>query len=282
MRRLASLVCLALMLIAGCSQTPDEPVASDSPSASSTPSSATAPSPPPPLPRPRACYRLTLAEAVAPTNNSTPVPCRGRWTSSTFHVGSLDLVTVDGHLLAVDSAEANSQVAEECPQRLARHLGGTAADLRLTVFRAIWFTPTLEEASAGAEWFRCDAVALAKPGRLARLTDSVRNILDRDYSDYGLCGTARPGESAFQRVSCAQPHTWVALSSVDLPGQDYPGRGRVSSLGVSPCTEAAREVADDALDFEWGYEWPTAAQWNGAANQPPQRYGVCWAPADGS
>ena len=33
-------------------------------------------------------------------------------------------------------------------------------------------------------------------------------------------------------------------------------------------------VAEDALDYEWGYEWPTADQW--AARQT---YGRCWAPA---
>ena len=32
-------------------------------------------------------------------------------------------------------------------------------------------------------------------------------------------------------------------------------------------------MAEDALDYEWGYEWPTAEQW--AAGQT---YGRCWAP----
>ena len=41
----------------------------------------------------------------------------------------------------------------------------------------------------------------------------------------------------------------------------------------APCEDAGREVAEDALDYEWGYEWPTAEQW--AAGQT---YGRCWAP----
>ena len=37
--------------------------------------------------------------------------------------------------------------------------------------------------------------------------------------------------------------------------------------------EAARAIASDALDYEWGYEWPTKEQW-----QAGQTFGRCWAP----
>jgi len=33
-------------------------------------------------------------------------------------------------------------------------------------------------------------------------------------------------------------------------------------------------VADDPLNYRWGYEWPTEQQW-----QAGQHYGICWAPA---
>jgi hypothetical protein len=39
------------------------------------------------------------------------------------------------------------------------------------------------------------------------------------------------------------------------------------------CADVAREVAVDALDYQWGYEWPTADQWTAG-----QTYGRCWAP----
>lgn len=276
-------LCLALLIVGGCSREREDSSASTKTTLpSATPSTSTALAAPPPAPAPGACYQLTRSEAVAPTNESQPVRCQGRWTSRTFFVGDLDTETGDGHLLAVDSLAAHAQISEECPRRLANYLGGTPEDLRLSLFRAIWFTPRLEEAELGAAWFRCDVVALAKPGRLARLRGNVRNILNADFSAYALCGTDRPGDARFARVTCGQPHTWVALRSVDLPGKNYPGRQQVSSLGVAPCTEAARAVAADALDFQWGYEWPTQPQWEGADGQPPQRYGVCWAPADGS
>jgi Septum formation len=277
----AYVACALLVFLLGCSaenQPPEaEPTRGNSPPVSTTPAVA------PPEPKPRACYRLNLNEALAPTSDQSPVPCRARWTTRTFHIGALDTVTADGHLLAVDSSAAQAHVARECPQRLGKYLGGAVEDLRLSVFQAIWFTPTLTESTDGANWFRCDVVALAKPGRLARLSGTLRGILDRDYSAYALCATAKPGTPGFARVRCAEPqHTWRALRSVAVPGRKYPGADQVRALGVTACTEAARAVATDALDFQWGYEWPTEAMWEGRGNRPRQRYGLCWAPADGS
>ncbi len=210
------------------------------------------------------------------------MPCKRKWTTRTFYVGTLDPV-VDGHLLTVDSAAIQQQAAERCPRRLSQYLGGTPDALRLSVFRSVWFTPTVEESDAGADWLRCDVVALARPDTLAKLTGNVRGALDGDVSTtFGLCGTAAPDDPDFERVMCAEEHSWRALETVDLAGRTYPGRNAVQERGVEPCTEAARAEAEDALDFQWGYEWPTRSQWVGSNGQPGQKYGVCWAPADGS
>ena len=53
----------------------------------------------------------------------------------------------------------------------------------------------------------------------------------------------------------------------------YPGEGAVKSAGDDVCAAAARALASDALDYEWGYEWPTKDQW-----QAGQTYGRCWSP----
>ena len=89
-----------------------------------------------------------------------------------------------------------------------------------------------------------------------------------------MCGTAAPDDPAFQRVLCREDHTWRAIRAVELRGKDYPGVKEVREAGQGPCEDAGREVAEDALDYEWGYEWPTAEQWEAG-----QTYGRCWAPA---
>ena len=89
-----------------------------------------------------------------------------------------------------------------------------------------------------------------------------------------MCGTAEPGTAGFRRVACSTDHSWRALSTVDIAGRAYPGVEKVRAAGQQTCQDAASAVADDPLNYRWGYEWPTEQQW-----QSGQHYGICWAPA---
>jgi len=217
---------------------------------------------------------LDYDAAVAPTNDSPAVPCSARHSSVTYAVGELDTL-VDGHLLAVDSEQVQAQVATACPRRLEEFLGGDAADRQLSMLRAVWFTPTVEQSDAGANWYRCDVIAVAADERLARLTGRLAGVLEspagRDR--YGMCGTDAPDAAGFTRVICSTEHAWRAIATVPFADGPYPGVGAARQRGQGPCEEAGREVADDALDFQWGYEWPTAEDWRAG-----RRFGLCWAP----
>ena len=224
------------------------------------------------------CRRLSFDEALAPTDSDRIVNCRAPHTGQTYAVGQLRTV-VDGHLVAVDSARVQEQVARVCPRKLGAFLGATDEALRLTMLRAVWFTPSLEQSDAGANWYRCDVVAVAGDDRLARIRGTLEQVLAQDEGAdaYGMCGTSAPDEPGFRRVLCREDHTWRAISTVALKGDTYPGEKAVRQAGQGPCEDAGREVAEDALDYEWGYEWPTADQW--AAGQT---YGRCWAPETSS
>ncbi|WP_346385757.1 septum formation family protein [Nocardioides sp.] len=272
LRRLLIAVAVLPLLVSGCTGDP-EPRTEPSPSASSP---TTSPSTAKPVPRPqeRACYRLTYAAAVAPTSDARGVACASRHTSQTYAVGTLDTL-VGGHLLAVDSDHVQAQVAATCPRRLSGFLGGDAADLHLSMLRAVWFTPTVAESDAGADWYRCDVIAVASDQHLSPLSGRLGGVLNsaagRDR--YGMCGTDEPGTPDFVRVICTADHTWRAIATVDFPDARYPGTGAARDRGQGPCENAGRGVASDALSFQWGYEWPTADQWHAG-----QRYGLCWAP----
>ena len=258
----------------GCSGDDDpEPAAPTPTVAPTTPAPPTA-APPPPRPKRLECRRLSFDEALAPTDSDRIVSCKAPHTSQTYAVGRLRTV-VAGHLVAVDSDRVQDQVARACPRKLAAFLGTTDEALRLTMLRAVWFTPSLEQSDAGANWYRCDVVAVGGDDRLARIRGSLEQALaDAEGVDaYGMCGTAAPDDPGFERVLCREGHTWRAIRTVDLAGKAYPRKKRVRAAGQAPCEAAGREVAEDALDYEWGYEWPTADQW--AAGQT---YGRCWAP----
>lgn len=260
---------LAAGLLTGCSGD-DAPESQPSP----TPSGSATPAQPAPVPARSACTQLDYEEAISPTSSTPPTSCKGPHTAQTVFVGRLDNV-VDGHLLAVDAARVRHQAAADCPRRVKGFLGGSTEQLRLSVLRAVWFAPTVAQSDAGQDWYRCDVIAVAGERRLAPLTGRLKGVLTRPAgrTRWGICGTAEPGTAGFQRVVCTAKHSWRAIDTINLPGRAYPGGAEARAAGQSACEDAAGEVAADPLNYRWGYEWPTAAQWRSG-----QHYAVCWAP----
>lgn len=232
--------------------------------------------PVPAAPKPRACYRLTFDELTAPSNDSRPVSCKEPHNTQTIHVGRLDAV-VDGHLVAVDSRRVEQQLATTCPRQLRSYVGGSDQLRDLSRFTVVWFSPTVEESDQGANWFRCDLVALAGQGRLARLPGpgALSGALDRPgaLEEYGLCGTAAPGSTGFTRVICSRRHSWRAVATIPLSGTRYPGTAVVRRAGDDSCRDEVADRLGPADRFQYGWEWPTREQWDNG-----QRYGYCWAP----
>ncbi|WP_182481459.1 septum formation family protein [Nocardioides immobilis] len=271
-RRAVSVLLSALVAVtvAGCAGDDKEPSASRPTHPTPPPTAA----PPPQAPAEGACYRLTFRQALAPTSAARPIPCADPHTSETYAVGTLDTV-VDGHLLAVDSQRVQKQVAEACPAALTRFLGGDQAALRLSMFRPVWFTPTLAQSDRGADWYRCDVVIVAGDEELAEPDGGLKGALDKDAvrDRYAMCGTAAPDDPDFERVICGVEHTWRAIQVVPYPAGRYPGVPAVRDRLESPCEDAGLDVAEDPLDYRWGYEYPTKEQWDMG-----QTWGLCWAP----
>lgn len=258
-------------LLAGCSSGGGT---DEKPTGEATEAAATQTPAPPPAPAPAvgACYQLPFDAAVAPTSEVEPVPCAQQHTSVTFSVGSTDAV-VGGHLVAVDSARVQDQVAQACPGRLEKYLGGTLTDVRLSMIRSIWFTPTVDESDAGATWFRCDAVLLDGASQLANLDTDLEGALRgaTTADKFAMCGTAAPDAKNFERVRCSAKHSWRAIEVIAFDQASYPGQNKVRSAGRTRCEDAAANVAADPLSFKWGYEWPTKEQW-----EMGQKFGRCW------
>ncbi len=260
---------VAAVLLLGC--TGDEQSTSDP--------DETTPSPRPtavevPRPDKNACYLLSFDEALGYTTDVEPRRCRRRHTSVTYAVGTLDNV-VHGHLVAVDSRRVKQQVADTCPDLLPEYVGGSLAQRRLSMLRAVWFTPTVEESDAGAAWYRCDVIAVAGYERLAELAGSAKGVLNtpKGRTEWGMCGTAAPGSKKFERVLCSEEHSWRAVEVVTFPNDAYPGEAAAEARGQEQCESAGNRAAEDPLDFQWGYEWPNKEHWRAGTT-----YGLCWVP----
>lgn len=273
-RRSASYLAAALLAVtaaAGCSgEEKQEPAAPQTTEATPPPRAG----PPPPAPEEGACYDLSFRQALAPTATERPTACDGPHTSETYAVGTLDTV-VDGHLLAVDAERVQAQVADACPEALPAFLGGDAEAQRLSMIRPVWFTPSVAQSDRGADWYRCDVVVVAGAETLAEPTSTLKGALDKQAlrDRYAMCGTAAPDAERFERVICAAEHSWRAIQVVPYESRTYPGEDTVRARLEAPCENAGLDAADDPLDYEWGYEYPTKEQWDMG-----QTYGLCWAP----
>lgn len=243
----------------------------------SGPASATSAPPAPAAPRVATCHALTLDEATSATDDSQPVPCRQPHTAVTFKVGRLDDLA-DGHLLAVDSPRVRDRLASTCSRALDGFLGGDQTSQRLSRFEAVWFGPSVQQADAGADWYRCDAVGLLREGQLVRLPRRLKGVLGDAASldRFGTCGSAAPSTAGFQRVACSEPHAWRAVSTVDLPAATHYLAKSAAATGDASCKDVAASRANGALKYTWSFEWPTRAQWASG-----QRWGYCWVPEKG-
>lgn len=264
--------CLAVAVLAtGCTSPSPEPAGESSPSTAPTPTE-TAPPDPGPTPKVGECHDLSFRQALAVVGRTAPVACRKAHTAQTYFVGRLRLETPAGRTRRVDSEAAQRQARTTCQARLPRHLGITPRELRLTMAQAVWFTPSPQRAEAGADWFRCDVVAVGSPRQLLRLPQRTQGW--GDAPGVAMCATAAPGTPTFRRVGCGAEHAWRAVSTVDIPGRKLPARGAIADRMDGPCGDVARARAADPLDFTWSQESPTQAQWDVG-----RRYGICWVPA---
>lgn len=274
MRRRTTIGALAALVMAvGACSSGEEPKTTAKPSATPTTTSSTAPTPPP-APRVGSCHRLTLGQATRPVDAGRPVPCRGPHTSVTVKVGRIDQLD-DGHLLAVDSATVRARIQEACPPDGLGYVGGDRTTQRLSRLEVVWFAPSLEEADAGADSYRCDVVGLAAAGRLMLLPAKVKGVLAQPgaLDRFGTCGTKAPGERGFQRVACSRPHAWRAVGTYDFPPRTRYLGANAAAGGDAQCKDVAAARSGGATTYTWSFEWPTRVQWDAG-----QRYGYCWLP----
>ncbi len=267
-RMTVALACAALFL-AACSGGDG----GESPQASPQ---TTASSQPPERPGVGECHQLDVDELLGSADQQPAVACSEKHTTETVHVGTFKAAAADDPK-ALTGDKANRRAAQTCQKEAASYLGADQRQLRLTRVSVFWFVPLPQEVDAGADWLRCDVVVFERGNDLMQLPRTLKGALSKNAATgrYGLCGSARPGAKDFERVVCSKKHTWRAISTIPISGgKRYPGTKTVRAAGKDTCQSRARAAQGNALQYGYGWEWPTKEQW-----QAGQRFGYCWAPA---
>ena len=236
---------------------------------------ATAASANPPKPPPLgACYRLDVSSALRSTSTRPAVPCSGRHTSVTVAVGSVQPVA-DGHLLALDSARVQRQIAAGCRHSVDAHVGGSVSKQQLSRVQAVWFNPTPDQADRGALWYRCDLVISAGNRTFASLPKKTKGLLAAPgaMNRWGTCGTTAPSAKSFRRVLCSAAHTWRARTTITLPTSTTYLATKAGKGADARCHRVAATLSPKSTKLRWAFEWPTLDQWRSG-----QRFGFCWTP----
>lgn len=217
------------------------------------------------------CRNLTLTDLSARTNSTKPVACTTPHNAQTFLVERFPATVGTKY----DAATVGTFAYQTCSPAFESYLGASDSLVLRIQLSWAWFGPTPDAWKRGARWFRCDVVG-APPdlSSLADIPQNLRNLLINIPSDQWL--TCATGTLFSQRteVSCAQPHTWRAVTAVKLgqPADPYPGDHMSQIRANNYCSDAIAAYFNYADTYEFGYTVFHEAEWK-AGN----RRAVCWA-----
>lgn len=218
-----------------------------------------------------ACRSLTLPDLSARISNAKEVPCSSPHNAQTFIVATFppSVGTSD------QSLALGAYAYQVCAPAFETYLGASDSLVLRIQLSWAWFGPTSDAWKRGARWFRCDVVgAPADLSSLADLPQTVKNLLINVPSDQWLTCATGAVFSERSEVSCAQAHTWRAVTAAKLgqPSDPYPGDHLSEILANNYCSDAIAAYFDYADTYEFGYTVFHAAEWK-AGN----RRAICWA-----
>lgn len=278
--RLAGVLCVTT-LVAGCSGTGSNTVSSSAAPPSRTPKATSAPSssqptvkPPSPPPQTGTCRNLAYADIGRFSNNSRTTSCRKPHTSYTFDVRKLsDNVAFPGVEIGNDSVQ--NAAATACRKSFGRFIGGDAAARALARLTVTYFVPRQPDFDRGANWVRCDVVALQSANVLASLPRRMQGLLNDPgaLDRFGVCAKGVPGKPPARLTMCTQPHAFRALAALRLGkgGAPYPGARVARTDGEQRCKNLVDSQLGPGGSYTYTWTYPTAADWRAG-----QRFGYCW------
>jgi Septum formation len=257
--RLASLVTVTLLVLAGCGEDeggntdPDQVDSLEAPELGS-------------------CRVLTPADVKLPSNASRTVDCEDRHNAETYAVGELPTELQDSDY---ESEELGRFAYDTCGGRFEKFLGADESLVMRTVVSWAWFRPSEKAWDDGARWYRCDIVGggeLSK--RFVELPPTARGLLQGKPKDKWLVCVNGDSVQSGAKIPCTEPHVWRAVTTIKLgqPDDSYPGDRLVEVTTRDYCSDSVGAWLGYPPEYDFGYTWFHEGEWK-AGN----RRSVCWA-----
>lgn len=215
----------------------------------------------PSAPKVGACYAYSWKALDAASGPTKTVSCSKSHTAVTYYVGTFTGAAAAGTTPVNPAAVADS--GSGCWAALVRKIGVKAA--ALTRVKMGYFVPTQAQWTAGARWYRCDAVLAKSSSKLAPIPKNFLRSAKKasGISAYRRCLTAKGA-----LVTCTSgkaryvARKYATLGSLSAP---YPGNSGVSGTSMALCSRALGKAFKYAT-------WPLADGWGLG-----QRQATCYA-----
>jgi hypothetical protein len=219
-----------------------------------------------------ACRVLTPADVAMASNATRTVDCSQSHTAQTYEVGDLPDEFADA---AYDDPALGEFAYRACGEEFQDYVGGDESLVMRSVVSWVWFRPSEKAWGNGARWYRCDLVGGGdRSQELRDLPPDAEGLLSGRVSDDWLVCADGATVAGAPRVSCSQPHTWRAVTTIKLgePEDPYPGDRAVEARTRDFCDSSVAAVLDYPVSYDFAYTWFHEAEW-----EVGNRRSICWA-----
>lgn len=203
------------------------------------------------------CHSMTWAEYQAATDTDAPISCERAHTSRTVAVK--DVTSAD---FRTDEAVVKAGV-RVCSPSVARAIGGSERNRKLTAYSLTFYQPTKAQLQAGARWIRCDLVLLGGNRLLPLPTDEEPAVGSAPHAD-SVARCLREFRAGPLVTACSESHHYRAKGTVQVQGPAYPGNDRLYRIAQQRCPGIAGRT--------WYATWPGETSWT----QGKERHLVCY------
>jgi hypothetical protein len=188
------------------------------------------------------CRNLTVAEAAASTDTTSPISCTSAHDDRVIAVPDLPAGVAWADL---SDRQIAKQGIKACAPKLRKALGQTDLVRDRSAYAFVFFQPTADQIAAGARWLRCDIV-LHRGSTLADLPDDRTPALSglplSNQVARCLTGTSH------LTTTCVSKHSYRATGSFTVASHAFPGRKALIRAGRASCPS---RVTSRSYLFTW-------------------------------